>query len=247
MKEEVAWKEHQIYGEGDEEEEDKDVIFNFFDKTEFETQDFDFPGLPTIQIRGYFEETSTSTGLGLWTGSDVMAGFLCEHADLVKGKRALEMGAGLGLIGMVAHHIGASEVLMTDGDTTVLDNLRYNIENNGVKKEANDAPDRDLHCAQLIWGRDVDEFSQVNGRYDVILAADCVYMVPSLKPLWETIKKMITPEGTVIFSNPSSSQAPIEMVLEVASGCGFTWSTIGEAEGKVYIFRSQKVPQGSWS
>ena len=241
MKEEVAWKEHQIYGDGDEEEEEN---FDFFGKTEFETQDFDFPGLPTIQIRGHFEETSTSTGLGLWTGSDVMAEFLCNHTELVKDKRALEMGAGLGLIGMVAHHIGASEVLMTDGDTNVLDNLRYNIEKNGVEKEANNnATDRNLHCAQLIWGRNVDEFLQIHGQYDVILAADCVYMVPSLKPLWKTIQKLITPGGTVLFANPSSSQAPIEMVLEVASECGFTWTTVGEAKGKVYIFRSQKASQ----
>lgn len=239
---EVEWKEHQIYSDGDdEEEEDKDVVFNLFaKKTEFETQEFNFHGLPTIKIRGEFEETSTSTGLGLWTGSDFMAEFLCDHADLVRNKRILELGAGLGLIGMIAYHMGASEVLMTDGDTSVLDNLRYNISENSVRNEEI-STERTLDCAQLIWGRELDEFSKENGRYEVIIAAECLYMLPSLKPLWETVQKCLTPSGVFMFVNPNN-QVDIDMVLEVASQCGFMWTTIGEAKKKVYLFRLENKP-----
>ena len=167
-----------------------------------------------------------------------MAEFLCDRPDLVKSKRVLELGAGLGLIGMLSHCLGASEVLMTDGDTNVLDNLRYNIGENNLNRVDNT---RVVECTQLIWGRDVDKFSETNGRYDVMIAAECLYMVPSLKPLWETVQKLLSPSGVFIFTNPNN-QVDIDMVLEVASQYHFTWTTIGQAKGKVYLFRSEETP-----
>jgi predicted nicotinamide N-methyase/ribosomal protein L12E/L44/L45/RPP1/RPP2 len=49
---------------------------------------------------------------------------------LITGKRVLELGSGLGLCGIVAYHIGANYVMMTDADTITLEKMRYNVTQN---------------------------------------------------------------------------------------------------------------------
>jgi predicted nicotinamide N-methyase len=77
------------------------------------------------------EEINTSTGLCMWLGSEVMANFLLQHAHFIhKCHTVLELGAGLGLCGIACHYLGAQRVLLTDGDSSVLENLRYNVRQN---------------------------------------------------------------------------------------------------------------------
>ena len=59
-----------------------------------------------------------------------MKDYLLEHPTLLKDKYIVELGAGVGLCGIVAHKLGAKRVLLTDGDKTVLKNLRYNVQRN---------------------------------------------------------------------------------------------------------------------
>jgi predicted nicotinamide N-methyase len=54
---------------------------------------------------------------------------LCDGKRLV-GKRVLELGAGVGSLGMCIAALGADEVVCTDYDKDVLDNLFYNVCHN---------------------------------------------------------------------------------------------------------------------
>lgn len=76
------------------------------------------------------------SGQRLWEGSLLLCAYLVEHCsnssdssgikkhpagarksklDLT-GKSVLELGAGTGVVSMLAHRLGASPVIMTDGD-----------------------------------------------------------------------------------------------------------------------------------
>lgn len=63
------------------------------------------------------------SGQRLWEGSLLLCAYLvqacakpgAEQLDL-KGKAVLELGAGTGLVSMLAHSLGAAPVVMTDGD-----------------------------------------------------------------------------------------------------------------------------------
>ncbi len=54
-----------------------------------------------------------STGMTLWESSKNLCTFLCENPDVVKDKSVIELGAGLGLAGIVAHKLGAKKVLVS--------------------------------------------------------------------------------------------------------------------------------------
>ena len=111
-----------------------------------------------------------STGLFVWPSAILLAEFLWLHRAFFRGKRVLELGAGVGLAGIVAAKLGAAAVAMTDrGDEpAILDNLRRNCSANGVSG---------LCLAQpLTWGRFTAETLALRAAgVDILLAADCLY------------------------------------------------------------------------
>jgi predicted nicotinamide N-methyase len=70
-----------------------------------------------------------AVGYILWSSSIILSKWLLERYDMIRGKCVLELGAGLGLCGIVASSF-ASSVLMTDYNEAVIDCLKYNISIN---------------------------------------------------------------------------------------------------------------------
>jgi predicted nicotinamide N-methyase len=207
---EIHWLERQVHKTANDDEVDNAGLDLFDSSPPLQFKTIQFPTLPPIQIQAQ-DNMPTATGLALWQGTERLSHYLVQHANLVQAKSVLEVGAGTGLCGIVAHLLGASRVLVTDGDSTVLPNLRRNVEpySNAIK------------CRQLIWGRRLSEFQTQHGTFDVILAADCIYMPPSLVPFWETMEALLSAEGCVVFCHPSSSQVSRDVLWETANKFGF--------------------------
>lgn len=201
-----------------------------------------------ITLRGH-EEINNSTGLSMWLGSELLAKYILDNPRIIQGGNVVELGAGLGLCGIVSHLIGAKNVILTDGDVHVLSNLRFNVEQNVDKLSFNHT----VSCPQLIWGeQDLTQFKRRYGKITVILAADCIYMTQSIEPLWWTINELLSDgdDGIVLYTNRSSSsvRAPIEIIFDTAARYGFKWTKqelttkscgIGDdsiLSGDVYIF-----------
>eukprot|EP00536_Pseudo-nitzschia_multiseries_P008392 jgi/Psemu1/305683/fgenesh1_kg.212_\ len=141
----------------------------------------------------------------------------------LRNKRVLEVGAGAGLPSILAHKVlGASKVLVTDGDFDALNNLKHNVDRNRISSDACDNGDHStISCCQLIWGSDVEGFLVKHGKQDVVLMADCVYMVPSLKPLWETIDRLLEADGIVIYAQTAASAVPWDHFKSALDRHGF--------------------------
>jgi 16S rRNA G966 N2-methylase RsmD len=131
------------------------------------------------------DESAQSTGVTLWNAAPRLARYLCSEEkvaeELIRGKSVLELGAGLGLCGMVAHHLGAKTVVLTDADTITLQQMRTNLEKNC----GDDNDNNFISCRQLIW----NNRSQMEdcGNFDTVLGADVIYTVESLDPLFDTV------------------------------------------------------------
>ena len=210
----------------------------------------------TLRARKQYEN---STGAVVWKGSEVMAAYLVQHvATMVQNQRICELGAGVGLCGIVASRLGAKSVLMTDGDTTVLENLRHNVDLNSTTTTAAAAAEAaadsssettaaaTISCPQLIWGKESGIiFAEAYGYQDVVLATDCVYITKSLRPLLETIHEILEPNsGVFLYVNTCASQCPIEAVFDIAQEfglhCADSWCDSDDKDDTVYIFQREE-------
>ncbi|CAM9308158.1 unnamed protein product [Laminaria digitata] len=92
------------------------------------------------------------SGQRLWEGSLLLCAYLveacarpgAEKLDL-KGKSVLELGAGTGLVSMLAHSLGAAAVVMTDGDDKCTAMAAKNVGENGI-------PSAQALVTVLRWG-----------------------------------------------------------------------------------------------
>lgn len=129
-------------------------------------------------------------GLKLWEACFVLADYLLACTpECVQGKRVVELGAGVGLLGLIARFcLGARRVTLTDVDPEVLRFLRHNVQANeglvgnmgGGVNEAEDEASS-IEVAALDWADTADYQGLLLGREgeedgpSVILAADCIY------------------------------------------------------------------------
>ena len=60
------------------------------------------------------------TGTVTWSGGRALAGYLSENANLVRGQRVVEIGAGCGLVSLTCCALGANAVLATDVEADAL-------------------------------------------------------------------------------------------------------------------------------
>lgn len=70
-------------------------------------------------------------GHHLWNSGRVLAQYFQEHPNFVADKDVLELGAGAGLPGIVAGHLAARRVVITDyPDEDLVANLKWNVKEN---------------------------------------------------------------------------------------------------------------------
>lgn len=121
----------------------------------------------------------------IWPASVILAQWLWSQPNVVRGRRVLELGAGMGLVGLAAMRCRAATVLLTDRDAKALQHMRTNIAKNSPPASHSDACVAE--AAHLDWarppGKDEDEEgggpSTEAGRVlvegaDVVIAADIV-------------------------------------------------------------------------
>ncbi|KAJ8601908.1 hypothetical protein CTAYLR_002697 [Chrysophaeum taylorii] len=142
-------------------------------------------------------ETSFAEGkLGhaVWTCGVGAATWCALNAHRFEGRRVLELGAGVGLVGVVCGKAANARVVMTDldgqedGPSGLVSNLRHNIDLNRIEATA----------CRLDWHSD-----DLGERFDVVVASDCVYYPENVVPLAKTVQRHLEPEGVAyVFSAP---------------------------------------------
>jgi len=253
------WREYNVHGSADDEEHQPIDIFaststdDVYETIQYNIDEFNL----SINIRSE-KDYDKSTGMSIWTGSEVMCTYLRRHPDVIHNKKVLELGAGCGLCGLVCSMaLEAASVLITDGDHQVMKNLRYNAELNGLSladttyNYSSTATDGRtiLSCPQLIWGKNhAIKFAEQYGKQDVIIATDCLYISQSVYPLFETANELLDKAGIFLFINSYPWACPTEKVQDIANEFGFVssddelWYHDDDERRKnpVHVFRRRK-------
>ncbi len=125
----------------------------------------------------------------IWPSSFVLSNYLVGEIG-VAGKRGIELGAGVGLVGVALRKAGA-RVLVTDYATEALDFIRLNALQNGI------ALDEQFEVASLDW-RNI----RLEEKFDFVCAADVLYERRNLLPIVLAIDKLLKPNGTAYIADP---------------------------------------------
>ncbi len=139
----------------------------------------------------------------IWPSALALSEFLSESVPL-NGVRIIEIGAGTGLVSVVAASLGAS-VLATDYSTEALRFIRCNALKNAAR----------IDIGQLDW-RNVRQ----EERFDMLLAADVLYERVNLLPILLSIERLLKPGGCAYIADPRRRLA--EQFLELAAENGFS-------------------------
>jgi len=114
---------------------------------------------PTVHERGIGDRANYTVGYRLWGASLVLSLYILQHQEFVRGKKVLEIGAGVGLCGLVASKVGSSRTVITDFHCNVVDNIQYISCINRLACEAEildwENPRIDLGEFDLIIGSDI--------------------------------------------------------------------------------------------
>nr|WP_223187074.1 50S ribosomal protein L11 methyltransferase [Pseudomonas nitroreducens] len=141
-----------------------------------------------------------------WASGLVLAHWLAEKPEWVRGKRVLDFGAGSGIAAIAAAKAGAAEVVACDLDPLALDACRANAELNGV---------------ELTYSAD---FFQEEDRFDLIIVADVLYDRANLPLLDEFLSR--GREALVADSRVRDFSHPLYQRLGILDGC--TWPDLAE-------------------
>uniref|UniRef100_A0A8D2ARG9 Methyltransferase 21C, AARS1 lysine n=1 Tax=Sciurus vulgaris TaxID=55149 RepID=A0A8D2ARG9_SCIVU len=139
------------------------------------------------------QESIESYGAVVWPAATALCQYLEEHQEELnlQDAKVLEIGAGPGLVSIVASILGA-QVTATDLPD-VLGNLQYNLLKNTLKCTAH-LPE----VKELVWGEGLEQnFPRAALRYDYVLASDVVYHHYFLDKLLPTMAHL-SQQGTVV-------------------------------------------------
>ncbi|XP_025048469.1 EEF1A lysine methyltransferase 3 isoform X1 [Alligator sinensis] len=120
---------------------------------------------------------------------------LCQYFEEqqldFRGKQVIELGAGTGIVGILATLLGG-DVTLTDLPLT-LEQLRENVARNVPAEHMARA-----HIRALSWGLDHEQFPS---GYDVILGADIIYLRDTYPLLLRTLQHLSGPSSTIYLAS----------------------------------------------
>jgi predicted nicotinamide N-methyase len=126
-------------------------------------------------------------GLLLWESAVALAQWVARRPGMVAGRRVMELGAGVGLPGLVAAACGGL-VTQSDHEPAALALCRMNAERNAV------AVPRALLADWRAWPD--------AGRYDVVLGADVLYEREVHGVILDLAGRLVAPGGLLVLTDP---------------------------------------------
>jgi len=128
----------------------------------------------------------------IWESAMVLADFLA-HISSEPPKRVLELGAGLGVSGLVAASYG-HEVTITDMEDEVLDFSRISAAVNGCKN---------VTFSRLDWLSPSDTL----GQFDLIVGSEVLFSERFFQPLLKVFELYLKPDGVIYLAHDVRRQS----------------------------------------
>ncbi|XP_051479063.1 protein N-lysine methyltransferase METTL21A isoform X2 [Apus apus] len=160
----------------------------------------------------------------------VLCTFLESGGIDLRDRSVIELGAGTGLLGIVATLLGA-RVTITDR-AVALEFLESNVQANlpsALRPRA--------VVKELTWGKDLDNFPP--GAFDFILGADIVYLEETFAELLQTLEHLCS-ERTVILLSCRIRYERDHKFLKMLGGRFSVYEVHYDSSKDVHIYKAQR-------
>ncbi len=158
-------------------------------------------------------ETNFPFWAELWSSAIALSRYIWHHVDL-QNTDVLELGCGLGMVGIVAAKNGA-RVLMTDYSADALLFAQYNAKQNhcvnvGFRRLDWRCPDLDCHesLTTKVKSLTTKVKSLQHDKFPYILASDVIYEEENWRLLINIFKTNLKACGEIILAEPNRPDAP---------------------------------------
>ncbi|KAL7484475.1 hypothetical protein ACHAW6_010117 [Cyclotella cf. meneghiniana] len=152
------------------------------------------------------QTAQADVGFLIWPSAIVLGRWLLSNRHVLRGKTILEIGAGCGLVGILAATIvkdcnTPEKVVITDVNNTVLENIFRNINLNDLSSVASVAKldfyrqTGDNYAGKWIAGEFNEENERQRTPVDIVLAADIICQPDDAAAAAKTIYDALNPGG----------------------------------------------------
>jgi methylase of polypeptide subunit release factors len=132
----------------------------------------------------------------IWEASIVLSEHLSQDT-IQKNATILELGAGMGLTGMVLGAMGY-DVTITDYNENALALLYKNVEHNKLQN---------TRVEKLDWFE-----PHIEEKHDIICGAELIYKEDVIEPLLGLLKKCLKPDGMIFIAHDMNRQSMAEFL-----------------------------------
>ncbi|KAJ1261564.1 hypothetical protein BS78_09G039600 [Paspalum vaginatum] len=164
------------------------------------------------------------TGCSLWPSSLFLSEFILSYPKIFSTKCCFELGSGVGLVGICLNYVGASKVILTDGDTSTLTNMKENMELNNLcieqeVPEVSKESKNKVECRYLSW-EEASKCDLWGYQPNIVLGADIIYDPVCVPHLVRVLSMLLTRDGGQGETNGKSgdefeTEAPVAYIATV--------------------------------
>ena len=158
-----------------------------------------------VEVRVLETEIGNGVGARLWNAATTLSERLARSPETARGKRVLEVGAGVGLCGILCAKLGAAFVTLSDFEDSLLDALDRSVADNGV----GDA----VVVRALDWTKEAERLPtpaanprhvmQDDATFDVIIGSDVLYERQHVAALPACVDRRLARDGVCWLVNAS--------------------------------------------
>jgi predicted nicotinamide N-methyase len=168
-------------------------------------QDVDSDGVVNVELPFAVNEDSLASTI--WPAG-IAAAILCRSPafiEHIREKKVLELGSGLGLLGLTSAEVAAN-CLVTDNDEEVVKLLQDAITKQSLSNVQ----------AQVIEWRDKHN---VEEKVDAVIASDVAYYYFLLRPLMDTTRAYMKEDALLLFVGQANRASLWDLYDNLHDGC----------------------------
>jgi 16S rRNA G966 N2-methylase RsmD len=161
-----------------------------FEINQFQLEITTIAYLPITTLMANREQEKEISGQKLWCGSLCIVNYLFKYPGCIKDCLIIELGAGTGVLSIIASKLGASRVIATDHDERSLTHMKEDFHRNccdNVEVES-----LNWYLSEYDTLRSVIEESNRKQQRLILVAGDVVYKSVLLDPFFATVRNLLS-------------------------------------------------------